>query len=148
MSSTKEKETTILHEMATKVRWLHHASVMCDSPRSSEVEVLLPPSLWVDSGSGSLAAEPRQCSGAGRGFCRSAEQRSNLEKNTHAPELEARARACGASARCARTTTGTNEVSSCPCRVELKAPMSVSWRCAPVRCRARDERSHFRGGRT
>ena len=32
--------------------------------------------------------------------------------------------------------------------MELKALMSVSWRLHTMRCRVRDEKSHFRGGRT
>ena len=78
------------------------ATVRCDSPRSSRVAgVLCPPSLWVESGSGSLAtprcAEARKCSGAA--WC-SAGVRSNVssprtkKKVTHAPHPAARARMC------------------------------------------------------
>ena len=56
------------------------ATVRCDRPWSPRVEgVLWPSSLWVESGSGSLAtprsAEPKRCWGAGRG---SAGVRSNV----------------------------------------------------------------------
>ena len=78
VSSLQEEASTEACQRACCNEETSKATVRCDSPRSPRVEgVLWPPSLWVESGSGSLAtprcAEPRKCSGAVRS---SAEVRS------------------------------------------------------------------------